>query len=168
MKAEVYWIAGPWRGRLAIIPRPRGADWLDDEVRAWNRAGIGMVVSLLERDEAAQLGLANEKESVAAHHLTFIGFPIPDRGVPAPGDEALSLIATIRSGLDRGTNVALHCRQSVGRSGLIAAAVLSESGATVDQAIDSVTQARGVEIPETAEQLDWLHKLHAGREAFSL
>ena len=40
MGAKVFWIAGSWRGRLGIVPRPRGADWLDDETRAWREAGI--------------------------------------------------------------------------------------------------------------------------------
>ena len=48
MGTKVYWIAGPWQGRLGIVPRPRGADWLDDETRAWRDVGIDMVVSLLE------------------------------------------------------------------------------------------------------------------------
>jgi hypothetical protein len=32
MKAAIYWIAPVPSGRLAIIPRPRGGDWLEDEV----------------------------------------------------------------------------------------------------------------------------------------
>ena len=53
MGTKVYWIAGPWQGRLGIVPRPRGADWLDDETRAWRDVGIDMVVSLLEPAEEA-------------------------------------------------------------------------------------------------------------------
>lgn len=29
MAARVFWIAGPWPGRLGIVPRPRGREWLD-------------------------------------------------------------------------------------------------------------------------------------------
>ena len=35
MHTELYWIPGPWLGRLAIMPRPRGGDWLEDEIRSW-------------------------------------------------------------------------------------------------------------------------------------
>ena len=38
-------VAGPWTGRLGIVPRPRGGDWLADEAIAWRDAGINMVVS---------------------------------------------------------------------------------------------------------------------------
>lgn len=30
MRATLYWIDGVWPGRLAIVPRPRGDDWLED------------------------------------------------------------------------------------------------------------------------------------------
>ena len=42
-----YQIEGPWRGQLAIVPRPRGEDWLRDEARAWKDEGFDVVVSLL-------------------------------------------------------------------------------------------------------------------------
>ena len=53
MSAKIFWIPGPWRGRLGIVPRPRGADWLGDKTRAWRETGIDVVVSLLEPDEEA-------------------------------------------------------------------------------------------------------------------
>lgn len=52
MVTEPFRIAGPWPGRLAISARPRGGDWLPDEIRAWLRAGIDTVVSLLTATEA--------------------------------------------------------------------------------------------------------------------
>ena len=55
-----YLIEGPWPGRLAIVPRPRGGDWLEDEVRAWKEMGFDVVVSLLTRDELDELGLVAE------------------------------------------------------------------------------------------------------------
>jgi hypothetical protein len=61
MQANMFWVAGPWRGRLGIVPRPRGGDWLGDETSAWREAGIDLVVSLLEPEEEAQLVRA-------AHH----------------------------------------------------------------------------------------------------
>src|ERR671919_1670502 len=60
MQATVFWIAAPWRGRLGILPRPRGGDWLGDEIAAWRAAGIDTVVSLLEAEEEAQLVLEGE------------------------------------------------------------------------------------------------------------
>jgi len=92
MAAKVYWIAGPWQGRLGIVPRPRGGDWLEHLVAA----------------------------------------------------------------LHTGRSVALHCRQGIGRSALIAAAVLLSGGQTAETAIEGIRRARGVDLPETDGQRDWI------------
>src|SRR5205823_4176739 len=60
MVTNPYWVQGPWLGRLAILPRPRGGDWLEDEVRSWKNAKIDAVVSLLTPGENAELSLGNE------------------------------------------------------------------------------------------------------------
>jgi hypothetical protein len=67
MRTKIYWIEGPWPGRLAISSRPRGGDWLEDEVRAWQQAGIETIVSLLTKDEIAALELAQEAEFYRKH-----------------------------------------------------------------------------------------------------
>jgi hypothetical protein len=63
MTPEIFWIPGPWRGRLAVAARPRGGDWLEDEARGWQVAGFDIVVSLLEKDEAGELGLDLERDA---------------------------------------------------------------------------------------------------------
>lgn len=159
MKADLFWIPGPWRGRLAIAARPRGGDWLEDEANSWRRAGIGVVVSLLEQNEAAQLDLADEHQAVEKQAITFLSFPIPDRGIPASGDAAISVIARVAAELDAGKNVAVHCRQGVGRSSLIAAGVLVASGIDADEAIQIISSARRIPVPETPEQRQWIEQL---------
>ena len=149
MKPDLFWIPGPWRGRLAIASRPRGGDWLSDEATGWRRAGIDVVVSLLEHDEAAQLNLAQEGEVARLNGIDFISFPIPDRGAPASLTPTLSLLAAIAGALGKGKNVAVHCRQGVGRSGMIAAGVLMSSSVRAEDAIETVGRARGVTVPET-------------------
>jgi hypothetical protein len=76
----------------------------------------------------------------------------------------------LRATLNAGKNVAIHCRQGIGRSGIIVAALLLTSGVNLNQAIDTVSRARGQAIPETPEQLRWLQRLAtdprvAGRES---
>jgi protein-tyrosine phosphatase len=159
MKADLFWIPGPWRGRLAIAARPRGGDWLDDEARAWRRAGVDSVVSLLEDEEAAQLELTDERTAAEGQGISFVSFPIPDRGVPASTDAAIATIGHITSQLDVGKNVALHCRQGLGRSGLIAAGVLVNSGMNAEQAMQIVSSARGTSVPETPDQRRWIEQL---------
>ena len=124
MRVTVFWVAGPWRGQLGIVPRPRGGDWLDDEISAWREAGIDVAVSLLEPEEAAQLGLDGEAAAAAAHGIDCRAFPIPDRNVPASRDSFATFATSLVDLLVAGKNVAVHCRQGIGRSGLIVAIVL--------------------------------------------
>ena len=83
MKSEIYWIEGPTPGRLAIMPRPRGADWLEDEVRNWRSAGVDIVVSLLTPREVAELDLTQEEALAKALGIEYFEFPILDRSVPS-------------------------------------------------------------------------------------
>jgi protein-tyrosine phosphatase len=159
MIPDLFWIAGPWSGRLAIATRPRGGDWLEDEVSGWRRADIHVVVSLLESDEAGQLGLSEESRVAEADGIRFISFPIPDRGIPASVPATIALMASIAGALEEGKNVAVHCRQGIGRSGLIAAGILATSGANPDDAIRAVSSARGLAVPETSEQRLWVQRL---------
>jgi predicted protein tyrosine phosphatase len=159
MNADLFSIPGPWHGRLAIAARPRGGDWLEDEAKAWRRAGVDVVVSLLEKDEAAELELSAEGNAADANGIRFMSFPIPDRGVPTATRDALSLLGGVRAMLEQGRNVAVHCRQGVGRSGLVAAGLLVASGMGTQQAMNTVSTARGQTIPETASQLEWIKRL---------
>ncbi|HEY7391421.1 MAG TPA: dual specificity protein phosphatase family protein [Bryobacteraceae bacterium] len=161
MTPDLFWIPGPWRGRLAIAARPRGGDWLDDELRNWRRAGIDFVISLLEQDEAAQLDLLDERRAAEDQGIAFISFPIADRGVPASTEAAISVIGNIATQLDAEKVVAVHCRQGIGRSGLITAGVLMTAGIMADEAMRIVSSARGVSIPETPEQRRWIEQLPA-------
>ena len=158
MKRDLFWILGTGPGRLAIALRPRGGDWLDDEARAWRRAGVDLVVSLLEPEEEAQLNLTGERDAAERNGIQFVSFPVVDRGVPNSVQATVPLLRSITNALKNGKNVAVHCRQGIGRSGLIAAAVLMSAGSTPDAAIDAVTTARGLTVPETPEQVRWLQE----------
>jgi protein-tyrosine phosphatase len=113
----------------------------------------------LENPEAAQLGLTHEGEAASSKGVRYLSFPIPDRDVPRSMPDTLNLVRQIVTELESGRNVAIHCRQSIGRSGLIAASVLAASGMDLESAIQAVSDARGLTIPETPEQLRWLRHL---------
>src|SRR5258708_10640129 len=153
MNPDLFWIPGPWRGRLAVATRPRGGDWLDDETSGRRRAGLALVVSLLESEEAAQLDLVQEAGVAKSKGVDFISFPIPDRGVPASMQAALSLLGKIAKVLGAGKNVAVHCRQGIGRSGSIAARVLVTSGIWVEKSSEVVSVSRGQSVQVTTHQL---------------
>lgn len=156
MGAKVFWLAGPWKGRLGIVPRPRGAEWLDEEMRAWSEAGIDVVVSLLEPDEEAELALAGESACASTSDLEFHSFPIPDRGVPTSREAVAQLVDHIISALHAGKSVVLHCRQGIGRSAMVAAAALVSGGESAESAMKTIRRSRGLEVPETHAQRQWI------------
>jgi protein-tyrosine phosphatase len=159
MTAETNPIPGPWRGRLLIVPRPRGGDWLADDVAAWRRDGVDIVVSLLTPEEAGELGIADEEAACRANEVGLVSFPIPDRGVPESREAALDLLHRLDAALSDGKTVAVHCRQGIGRSAMIAAGLLVLAGFEPAAAIQHVQAARGLPVPETPEQREWIGRL---------
>lgn len=156
MKPDVFWIKGPWPGRLAILARPRGADWLDDEVLGWKDAGLDVVVSLLTSSEYSELGLNDEDEIVKRNGLTFVSFPIADYSVPTSRKVTRQLVDQLEGWLSRGNRVGIHCRQGIGRSSLVAACVLVTSGESPGTAFQQIEIARGLSVPDTPEQKEWV------------
>ena len=158
MKTDIYWIDGGCPGHLAILPRPRGGDWLEDEVRSWRQNGIDIVLSLLTAEEVADLQLAEEAELSQRHGVRFLSFPIADRGVPASRQATMELVRTLEKALAEGKNLAIHCRQGIGRSALLAACLLIMTGVDPDTAFQRLSAARGCAVPETAEQREWVRQ----------
>lgn len=156
MGAGPFWINGVEPGKLAIISRPRGGDWLEGEIRSWARYGLDVVVSLLTPEEVAEFDLSREATLSRVAGLEFNAFPIPDRGVPLSQAEALRLLATLREGLAAGKAVGIHCRQGIGRSALVAASLLTMAGVPPTLAFDRISKARGLTVPETKEQRLWV------------
>ena len=156
MKTELYWTQAATPGRLAIMPRPRGQDWLEDEIRAWRGAGIDIVVSLLTASEVLELELSEEEIHCKMHSIEFRSFPIPDRGTPDSKETFLRFVKSLASELAAGKNIAIHCRQGIGRAPLMALGILVMTGLDCDSAVNIVAEARGCSVPETAEQQRWL------------
>ena len=80
---HIHWIPDIAPGRLGLMPRPRGGDWLEDEVAAWRAAQIDTIVSLLEPHEVRELDLLAEASLCEAAGIRYSSCPIPDRGTPA-------------------------------------------------------------------------------------
>ncbi len=156
MRTNLYWVEGAYPGRVAVSPRPRGGDWLEDEILAWSRAGIDAVVSLLTPDEVTDLDLAQEETLCRRHGIRLVSWPIPDRAVPESRETFAEAIATLAELVADGKNVAIHCRQGIGRAALVAVCLLIQLGRDPDEALELVASARGVAVPETPEQRRWI------------
>ena len=128
MWTELHWVEGPWPGKLALASRPRGGDWLEDEMTAWRRAGVDTVLSLLTPEEAQDLDLKGEAREARAKGMKFASLPIPDREVPNSESEVTAILDRLDADLSAGKKVVVHCRQGIGRTGLVAACLLVSKG----------------------------------------
>ena len=167
MDPKLYWMANSRPGRLAISARPRGGDWLEDEIDGWRKQDVDVVVSLLTPSETEELNLKEEPGLSKAKGMRFVSFPIEDRGVPLSSSKVEQLAAQLGSEIQNGKNVAVHCRQGIGRSSLISAVLLISAGEDIEQALKAISKARGMEVPETAEQRRWLDRFAKTHSATS-
>ncbi|BAJ26902.1 MULTISPECIES: tyrosine phosphatase [Kitasatospora] len=158
MRPTLFTIDRPGPGRLSTMARPRGGDWLAEEMAGLAAAGVDELVSALTPAECAELGLTAEAECARAAGLRFTSVPIPDLSVPAPA-EVLPVVDGLARRLAAGGHVVLHCRAGIGRSSLLAASVLIRSGADPDDAWARIGRARGLAVPDTAEQRAWTDRL---------
>jgi protein-tyrosine phosphatase len=154
MIATPYWITP----QLVIALRPRGDDWLDDEMLALREVGIDVVVSMLQKDEARDLGLAEEEISAKRAGMLFANFPIPDRCVPIDKQSFEEFLTTLEDHLARGKRIAIHCRGSIGRAPLTTASLLIRSGIPPETAWQQIAASRDCDVPDTEEQREWVDR----------
>jgi len=146
----------------AVWPSPRGRGAATGSAwncSGWRQAGVEVLASALTADEQWELGLEDEPQACAAHGIEFVGLPIPDLGAPQDSLAFLGEVGRLTAALRLGRNVAVHCRQGVGRSGLVAVAVMVALGSPLEAALQAVSLARGLSVPETQEQRNWLEAL---------
>jgi protein-tyrosine phosphatase len=127
----------------------------------YNRAGIEVVVSLLTSGEERELELSDEGRLAKVHGIHFVSFPIVDRGVPSSVPDTITMLGDLRNALQAGKNVAVHCRQGIGRSAIIATGVLIAAGVEPQAALETVGSARSLTVPETPEQRAWFERVLA-------
>ena len=100
-ETTIHWVKGIEPVRLGLMARPRGGEWLEEEVVAWRAASVAVVVSLLESHEVRELELREEARLCTEQGIKFRHFPIPDRGTPSSGKEVAALVADLRSALTK-------------------------------------------------------------------
>jgi hypothetical protein len=58
--------------------------------------------------------------------------------------------------LSAGRNVLLHCRQGIGRTGLVPSCLLVDKGWNPADAVKHLSPARGLAVPESKAQRHWI------------
>ena len=156
MVPVIYQVERIGSGWLAIMGRPRSGEWAASEFAGLSQLGVTDVISLLEPGEASELELSNEASLCEGASMAFHSFPIPDRGTPRSAHDLSKLACSLYHSSAGGRGIAVHCRAGIGRSGIVAAAVLLHCGHTPQEAFDQLTKVRGVTVPDTVQQAQWL------------
>ena len=150
-------------GQLSVMAKPVSGDWIEDEFAGLRQLGIDHVVSLLEESEQYEVGLVTEPTLCAQHCMRYTSFPIVDRDVPE-STSAQRLVRLLHGSIYEGEHVVIHCRAGIGRTGMIASAILIEDGYSAEEAIHIVSFARGVLVPDTDEQDQWVRSFSTCNE----
>lgn len=130
-------------GKHLIGPDPDGT---------LERTGASVVVCLNEENELAHRYdeyVAWLKANAATGKAHW--YPIHDMHAPSL-DDLVALIAQLRTRLDSGDGIVVHCGAGIGRAGTIAAAILISHGMAVDEALTHLRASRLSAGPQTSAQ----------------
>lgn len=155
---DLFWVDES----LAVASRPRGGDWLDDEMADLERQGVDLIVSCLTPWEEVDLSLEDEPEAAARCGIAFLRIPMEDRGTPSSTAKVDEVVGKIGEQRASGGHVAVHCRQGLGRAPLVVAAALVRSGMQPEDAWSLIAERRSRPVPDTEEQRQWIQSFAEG------
>ncbi len=156
MECKVFWLEQPAHPRLGIMPCPLGGKRLEDEVASLKRQGTDVLVSMLTEEETEELELQDEADYCTRNAIEFVSYPVPDHEIPVDYEAFASFVKLLSDRLAEGKGVAIHCFAGIGRSGLAASCVLVAQGMSPAKAIRVLSTARGVSIPYTDDQENYI------------
>lgn len=144
-------------GSITLMPKPPGGIQLVTYVEFLRDRGVDLVVSLLQFNEVNAFSLTNEGYECEEAGIEFINFQIKDHSVPQFFVPFNQLVGKLLNEVNNGKNIAIHCYAGIGRTGLLASSILIKKGMMVDSALIELSKVRGLRVPETIQQISWLH-----------
>jgi protein-tyrosine phosphatase len=154
MPLDLWWVETPAAGRVGVVQRPRGGDWLAHDFAFLRGEGVDLVVSALGDKETRKSWLEDAHLHAEAVGLAYLRLPIPN--LLTPGPEFRPALHELAGRVRRGEAVVAHCFACVGRSPLIAASMLALLGVEPGEAWRRVERARGCAVPDTLAQRLWV------------
>ncbi|KGG94813.1 MULTISPECIES: ATP-binding cassette domain-containing protein [Comamonas] len=116
-------------GRLAGTPWPGVVHDMDADLKALNRCGVTMLITLTEKDFP--------QGALARNGLKNFHLPVYDHEPPTVAQMQM-LLARMSVALRRGEVLAVHCLAGLGRTGTVLAAWLVREGLTAEEALRRV------------------------------
>jgi ADP-ribosyl-[dinitrogen reductase] hydrolase len=139
--------------RIGLCAYPGKSGSLSNDLEQLCDWGARGLVTLIEDQEFGPLGVTSLPERVEALGMRWWHLPIRDMDTPDADFETRwrETGRELRTLLNDGISIALHCHGGKGRTGMIAARLLVELGSAPALAIERVRTARPGSI-ETREQ----------------
>lgn len=134
-----------WTGRLGmtVLPGRRrrgwsGLHWRDvdaDAARLRAELGVDTFVLLVEDHELRIARVPSLVQTLRAHGIEVLRFPIRDMHVPLDRGAFAAVLAFVSDRLRAGRRVAVTCRGGRGRTGTVVACLLVDAGLSPEDAI---------------------------------
>jgi len=125
------------------MPLPGRDRPLEQDAAYLEQEGIRVLVSLTE--------IPPDSEILASRAIDQKHIPVQDYTSPTL-EQMIEFVAVVKSSVEVGRSVGVHCTAGLGRSGTMAAAYLVANGASADEAIATVRQLRPGSIETPAQE----------------
>lgn len=142
--------------RIAIVPCPSGGRQLGETICELRVQGIESLVSLLSQEEVRVLRLEEEERLCREMRIDFRWFPVTDHSIPGSMEEFRSTVDALQRDLRADKGVGAHCFAGIGRSCMLLAGLLCAEGLSADEAFRRLSVARGLPVPDTFPQAQWV------------
>jgi hypothetical protein len=154
-----YWVIPR---RLLAGEYPIGADYSDARARLarFREAGINSFIDLTEKGELP------EYRHLLPVHTQYQRSPIADTQVPSSTHQILKLLSDIGAAIQAKRCLYVHCRQGIGRTGLVVGCYLADEGGDGKLALEELNRlwaqsaraASWPKVPQTSEQADYIRR----------
>jgi protein-tyrosine phosphatase len=137
---------------------------LINDLVAIHNWGTAALITLLDEFELSTLGVKDLPNKAKQLNIKWRHLPIGSNSLPDQlfEDKWLEVGPLLRQLLQEGKRVVIHCKEGIGRSGLIAARLLIEFGIHPENAINLVRQARPGSLALPSHE-DYCHTLEVGK-----
>jgi len=154
-----YWVIPR---RLLAGEYPIGDDYSDARIRLSRirEAGINSFIDLTEKGEMP------EYRHLLPVHTKYQRSPIADTHVPGSAQQILELLSDIRAAIEAKRCLYVHCRQGIGRTGLVIGCYLADNEGDGKLALKELNRlwaqseraASWPKVPQTSEQADYIRR----------
>jgi protein-tyrosine phosphatase len=144
---------------LFTMPAPKLLEDGSFDLQTLTKNKVHCVISLLSESDALHLGLIDEKNLLKALHIDFIHFPINDFGTAEKEDDFIALAKLLHKKIEDQQILAIHCWAGIGRSSLLAGAILILMGMDSNEVFSHISKYRKQEVPDKQSQALWLQNL---------